>query len=681
MNKKRKNHLTEFRFLKALEKFIKLRYNNIKQFFETISIFRDWRMPMDNNAVCFEENYIFRNNRSITSNNDIALTEFVANAWDAGAHNVSITIPTELDEKIIVEDDGTGMTDAEFSARWMTLNYDRQKRQGKEVTFPDDVDSSKRIAYGRNGIGRHGMLCFADSYIVETWRDGTCHIYDIAVTHGNAPFKVFKHTTEPREGHGTKISAFVKRHLPDASAMTDILSARFLYDPNFVVKINGRRIDLSQHKGIIFEKTFTTAANATLHMIVIDSEKTAAKSQQHGIAFWVSGRLVGQPSWTYGKIAFLDGRFKAAKRYTIIIKTDDLIDDVLPDWSGFIDSDNMSSHYRSLKAEVDAFIKSAMKERIGEVRLDVIRSVRDDLETLNITGQRNISAFIEQVTEENPVLPQDYLQSAITAMISIERAKKGEMLLSQLSQMSADQIDKLADILSSWDVDDIATVIGEIDKRIVVIEAIQRIYNDKATEELHTLHPLVLNSRWLFGAQYDSPMFVSNSTLTTVVKSLFKDEDYDLDMIENPRRRPDIICLKQYSLKAVCTDRIDTTAGEIMKPDQILIVEVKRGGFEITDEEVAQVEHYVRQIRKSAVLHSAATIDAYVVGAKLGDIDPEKKTTSGAIHAITYGQLVDTASSKLFRLRERLKEHYDTLGQESIVEQALKETKQLKIDV
>lgn len=635
---------------------------------------------MDNSAVYFEENYIFRNYRSITSNNDIALAEFVANAWDAGAHNVSITIPTELDEKIIVEDDGTGMTDEEFRARWMTLNYDRQRRQGKDVTFPDDIELSKRIAYGRNGVGRHGMLCFADNYMVETWRDGTCHIYDIAVTHGDAPFKIFKHITKPRTGHGTKISAFVKRHLPDANAMTDILSARFLYDPNFAVKINGRRIDLSQHKGVIFEKTFTTAANATLNMIVIDSEKTAAKSQQHGIAFWVSGRLVGQPSWTYGKIAFLDGRFKAAKRYTIIVKTNDLIDDVLPDWSGFIDSDNMNGHYRSLKAEVDAFIKSVMKEHIGEVRLDVIRSTRDELETLNISGQRNVSAFIEKITEENPVLPQDYLRSAITAMASIEKAKKGELLLSQLSQMSADQIDKLADILSSWDVDDIASVIGEIDKRIVVIEAIQRLYNDKSTDELHTLHPLVLNSRWLFGAQYDSPMFVSNSTLTTVVKNLFKDEDYDLDVIENPKRRPDIICLKQYSLKAVCTDRIDPMAGEIVKPDQILIVEVKRGGFEITDEEVSQVEYYVRQIRKSAVLHSSATIDAYVVGAQLGDIDVEKETSSGRIHAITYGQLVDTASSKLFRLRQRLEEHYNTLGQESIVEKALKEATQTKID-
>lgn len=630
--------------------------------------------------VNFEENYIFRNNRTITSNNDIALTEFVANAWDAGAHNVRITIPCEEHEKIIVEDDGIGMTDDEFNSRWMTLNYDRQKRQGKEVVFPPDVDATKRIAYGRNGVGRHGMLCFADNYTVETWRSGICNIYDIAVCHGDAPFKILRHEVEERTGHGTKIYTLVQRHLPDANAMTDILSARFLYDPKFVVKINDRKIDLSEHRGVIFQKDFITEAKAKLSMVVIDSEKTAAKSQQHGIAFWVSGRLVGQPSWSYGKTTFLDGRSRAAKRYTIIIKTDDLIDDVLPDWSGFIDSDNMACHYQCIKREVDTFIKSVMKEHIGEVQLDIIRDVRDDLETLNINGKRRVSAFIERITEDNPVLTPDYIKSAVNVIISIEKAKKGELLLSQLAQMSSEQIDKLADILETWDVDDIATVIGEIDKRIVVVEAIQRIYDDKNTEELHTLHPLILNSRWLFGAQFDSPMFVSNSALTTVVKSLFKDEDYDLDAIENPRRRPDIICLKQYSLKAVCTDRIDTTAGEIMKPDQILIVEVKRGGFEITNEEVSQVEYYVRQIRKSAVLHSSASIDAYVVGAKLGDIDVEKETTSGRIHAVTYGQLVETASSKLFRLRDKLQNHYDTLGQECIVEQALKEAKQLKLN-
>ena len=634
---------------------------------------------MSSDTIFFEENYIFRNNKSITSNNDVALTEFVANAWDAGARNVNITIPYEEHEEIIVEDDGTGMSDEEFSSRWMTLNYDRQKRQGKDVVFPPEISNTKRIAYGRNGIGRHGMLCFSNSYKVETWKNGQCNIYDIAVASGEVPFKVVKHSTIAKQGHGTRISAFVERRLPDAESMTDILSARFMYDPDFTVKINGKCIDLSQHKGVVYNHEFTTLANIKMVMIVIDSEKTAAKSQQHGIAFWVCGRLVGQPSWSYGNITFLDGRLKAAKRYTIIIKADDLIDEILPDWTGFIDSANMSNNFKSVKIEVDKFIKSIMREHISEVRLDVIRETREDLEALNIAGQRNISAFLERITEDNPIITPEYLNSAVEAMISIEKAKKGELLLSQLSQMSPDQIDKLADILNNWNVDDIAAVIGEIDKRIVVIEAIDRIYNDKDTEELHTLHPLVLNSRWLFGAQFDSPMFVSNSALTTVVKTLFKDEDYDLNEISNPRRRPDIICLKKFSFKAVCTDRIDSVSGEIMKPDQILIVEVKRGGFEITNQEVAQTENYVRQIRKSAVLHSSATIDAYVVGAKLGDIDPEKQTSSGNIHAVTYGQLIDTASRKLFKLRERLQEHYNAIGQESIVEQALRESVQLKL--
>ena len=636
---------------------------------------------MGDTTVSFEENYIFRNNRTITSNNDVALTEFIANAWDAGAHLVDIVIPEEEHDIISVEDDGTGMTDEEFHNRWMTLNYDRQKRQGKEVIFPEGFEGSKRIAYGRNGIGRHGMLCFSNSYTVETWRDGICNTYSIDVAQGDSPYKIIKHKSKKKNGHGTKIFTFVQRHLPNVESTIDVLSARFMYDPNFIVRINGRSIDLSQHKGVVFTKDFSTPAKARMSMIVIDAEKTAMKSQQHGVAFWVSGRLVGQPSWSYKNIMFLDGRLRAAKRYTIIIKADDLIDDVLPDWSGFIDSANMTSHLQSVKNEVDSFIKGVMLEHINDVRRDVIDSARDELETLSISGQRNVSAFLERVTEENPIFAPDYLHSAIKALISIEEAKKGEQLLNQLSQMTPDQLDKLTEILENWNVDDIAAVIGEIDKRIVVVEAISRIYEDKNTEELHTLHPLILSSRWLFGPQYDSPMFVSNSTLSTVVKKLFKNEDYDLSAITNPNRRPDIVCLKNYSIKAVCTERIDSAAGEIMKPDQILIVEVKRGGFEITDEEVSQVEYYVRQIRKSSVLHSSAEINAYVVGAELGDIDTYKETSSGYIHAVTYGQLVDTASGKLFRLRERLKEHYDSLGQESIVEKALKESVQTKMDL
>lgn len=634
---------------------------------------------MGASLIQFEDDYIFRNNRTITANNDIALTEFVANAWDAGAHNVYITIPEEDDDQIVVEDDGTGMTDEEFRSRWMTLNYDRQKRQGRDVAFPPDVEQYKRIAYGRNGIGRHGMLCFADSYTVETWKDGKCNQYSIALSSGEAPFKIAFHRQTDRDGHGTRISAYVKRHRPNADAMTEIISARFLYDPRFIVQINGHSVDLLEHKGVILNKEIEPAPNVKMQMIAIDSSKTAAKSQQHGIAFWVSGRLVGKPSWTYGDTAYLDGRLKAAKRYTIILKTDDLIDDVLPDWTGFSDTPQMVAIYQAIKREFDAFIRAVMADQIEDMRLEVIRDVRDELESLSIGGQRDLSVFIETVTGNNPIVSPDFLKSAVDAMVAIEKAKNGETLLRQISQMDASQIDKLAELLSTWDVNDITAVMTEIDKRILVVEAINRLYNEKDTDELHTLHPLVLSARWLFGAQFDSPMFVSNSALTTVVRKLFSDNEFDLDAIANPRKRPDIVCLNTFTMSAVCTDRIDVDSGGVMKPDQILIIEVKRGGFEINADEVAQVEHYVRQIRKSAVLHSDATITAFVVGASLGDIDTDKQTSSGQIHAVTYGHLVDTASGKLFRLRDRLKAHYDTLGQESIVEKALKEAKQLTL--
>lgn len=629
----------------------------------------------DANQVQFEEDFIKRTYRSITSSPDLALTESVANAWDAGAHNVSITIPFEYDEYISIEDDGTGMSHEEFSKRWMTLNYNRLCHQGKDVTFPNN-NNDKRVAYGRNGIGRHGMICFSDIYEIETWKDGICNHYVISLDKGMRPFSIVMHNEFPKEGHGTRIFARVTRNLPDIEDISTILSGRFLYDPSFVLKINNVVLDLSNHKDIYLKKTITTENHVSLDITVIDSTKTAMKSQQHGIAFWVGGRLVGKPSWSFNNIQFLDGRSKVAKRFTIIVKSNDIVEDVLPDWTGFIDGANMTYVYSSIYKFVQEFIRDVMSEKREEIQKDIIFESYDSLEKLPIYAQREVSSFIERVTEDNPLVSVDFMKLAINAIASIQQSTKGELLLSQLSSMSANDIDKLSTILNNWDVDDIMTVMDEIDKRILVVEAIERLYESKDTDELHTLHPLVLNARWLFGPQYDSPMFTSNKSLSTVVKGLFKEDDYDVNEIENPKKRPDIVCLKRFSFKAVCTERAD---GDIMKPDQILIIELKRGGFKIEDDEVSQAKRYVRQIKKSSILHKSAEINAYVVGAEIGDVDEINESESGTTHVVTYGHLVQTAKIRLFNLKDKLKEHYDNIGEKSIVEKALSESKQLML--
>lgn len=628
--------------------------------------------------IQFEENYLLRNYRAVTSIPDISLTEFVANSWDAGAYNVSIKIPNSVDEEISVEDDGVGMTNEEFMQRWMTLNYDRQSHQGRYVVFPDKVDSYKRIAFGRNGIGRHGMICFNDKYEVFTWKNGKCNHYTIAVASGQFPFRIIDKKTFDKAGHGTRICASVQRHLPDYKEIMNIISTRFLYDPRFRVTINGRAVDLLDNKNIVFTQEDVTIHNVKLNITIVDSTKTSNKSQLHGLAFWISGRLVGQPSWNVGKIQFLDGRCKAAKRFTIIIQTDGLVDDILPDWTGFIDTINMRTFLLELKPIIDKFLESIMSEQIEELQNDVINDTLDQLEDLTQYEQRDVSNFLQVMTSKTPIINSDTLKTAVEAVIAMEKAKKGHVLLAQLGQMSADDIDKLSDMLSSWNVDDILAVLNEIDKRITVIEAISRIYEDKSTDELHTLHPLVLSARWLFGPEFDSPMFVSNKTLSTVVSTLFNEKEYDVNVIANSKRRPDIVILKDLTFSAVCTDKVDDHANGIMKPDQILIIELKRGGFEIGADEVSQAEHYVRQIKKSGVLHSSSSIHAFVVGAKIGDVDTHKSSESGTVDVVTYGHLVETAKLKLFRLQEQLSEHYESLDDKSIVEKAL-QNKQLKL--
>lgn len=57
----------------------------------------------------FEENYLKREYKTLTTNPEVALTELVANAWDAGASKVEITIPSKVGQKVVCSADGRGL--------------------------------------------------------------------------------------------------------------------------------------------------------------------------------------------------------------------------------------------------------------------------------------------------------------------------------------------------------------------------------------------------------------------------------------------------------------------------------------------------------------------------------------------------------------------------------------------
>src|ERR1019366_5075653 len=145
-------------------------------------------VPANIQGSLFEEDYLLRTLGMLAHSPDTALTELVANAWDAGAALVEIVIPDGNGQLMSVKDDGSGMTPEQFRQRWMTLGYDRVKHQGPSADFPSDRIDWSRRAFGRNGVGRHGLLCFADEYQVETVRDGQGGEFLVRTSEGKEPF-------------------------------------------------------------------------------------------------------------------------------------------------------------------------------------------------------------------------------------------------------------------------------------------------------------------------------------------------------------------------------------------------------------------------------------------------------------------------------------------------------------
>jgi len=85
--------------------------------------------------------------------------ELVANAWDADAEHVNITIPKTAfkeDSKIVIDDDGEGMSDKDVRTAYLIVGRDRRKDKGDKPTR-----KHRRRVMGHKGIGKFSAFGIA----------------------------------------------------------------------------------------------------------------------------------------------------------------------------------------------------------------------------------------------------------------------------------------------------------------------------------------------------------------------------------------------------------------------------------------------------------------------------------------------------------------------------------------
>lgn len=101
------------------------------------------------------------------SSTPAALTELVANAWDADATEVHITIDPG-NQTIVIEDDGHGMDAKAVHEKFLNVGYSRRRQSSNKNLS----DSGTRRVMGRKGIGKLSMFALADLVEVTSQAQG-----------------------------------------------------------------------------------------------------------------------------------------------------------------------------------------------------------------------------------------------------------------------------------------------------------------------------------------------------------------------------------------------------------------------------------------------------------------------------------------------------------------------------
>jgi hypothetical protein len=606
--------------------------------------------------VTYSEQFLRDYAGPIVSDPKVAVAELIANAHDAGARRVLVNWSKGTEDQCSVADDGTGLTKDEFLRRWGCLGYQRTLEQGEFAEFPPGVRfKGRRPAFGQNGKGRFAPFCFADEYQIQTTKAGDTTRATVSLgNHTDRPFIITDLTvTNSSAQAGTIVSWKTNNNKIRDTTIIELVQSIFLLDPQFVVEVNGNSVDLSSLDGMQRDVLKVPPhGSVTVYQV---SPGDTRKHNRPGITWRVHSRLVGAPTWHEfdGTDRFPDGKPDDARNLCFIVEADFLKPSVKPDWSGFRDGQPVvatkDAVFDFVKNSIQILTRDSRKKR----KATAIAANQAALRELPRLSVDTIARFIEDVSASCPRLTQKELNTTVAVLAKLEQTRSCYDLLNQLEAMTPDDLDTWNSIMKSWDASHAQIILDLIDRRLKVIERLERISAKHTTDEVHELLPIFTGGLWIFGPEFESPEFIANRSITTVIREFLRKDTKD-----TIADRPDIVALPtKYVLPFTMNGfGADHEVGGI---DRLLILELKRGGFEIDQEDCNQAMRYIHHLKKNGHISKSVNVTAFVLGWHVAedtaDQDVGSDDPKARIRPKPYSYIISRAKARLFNLSEKVK--------------------------
>ncbi|WP_186062537.1 ATP-binding protein [Burkholderia gladioli] len=617
---------------------------------------------MQQEDIFYEDRFLESWAGPIITNPSTAIVELVANCWDAYATEVKISWPDpKKNKQFSISDNGKGMTKSEFDYIWRAMSYDRIAKTGPTSEPPPGVEGLPRFVFGKNGKGRFASFCLTKSYQITSIKDGQRFVYKVSRT-SNKPLitELVEFVESGVDGHGTTITGEgeIRQINLAVEQARELLGGRFLANPSFKVILNESPITFSDiGKSSLSIIDVDVPGYGTVKIYHIDTRKADKTTKQHGIAWWVTNRAVGDCKWRGTDVErILDGRTEKAKRFTFIVQADFLNKEnaVKEDWSGFHDNNEAWLKTRPIVQDKikEIISNTSYAEREGK-RIAVLERVGESVNLLPLLSKERVTTFVNEVVDTCPNFGEQEVVQLTSILAKLEKSKSQYGLLEILHNQDPNDLDALHEVLSQWTIGMAKVVLDEIQGRLKVINKLRIKIQVAGIDEVKELQPLFAKGLWMFGDKFESIHFTSNKGMTTVIRELFDGRAEKASL-----NRPDFVIRGDgstgfYSLPSYNEDHEEVGVGHLV------IVDLKTTKLSLGSKEKEQIWKYVKELKKKGYIQPETRVDGFVLGDQIESGEGGTRTEDNdkvKVQPLLYSIILSRAEQRLLKLYERVRE-------------------------
>lgn len=529
-----------------------------------------------------------------------SVAELIANAWDADAGKVEISIPENLtkeDAEIVVRDFGKGMSFEEINQCYLYIGYERRQR--------GERTPGGRLVMGRKGIGKLAGFGIAEDVIIRSVQDGCVVQFDLNYTELKSRESLqgyeFTPTVDEKTDESNGVTVTYK-HLKakqniNIEAFRRSMGRRFALETGKMqIIINGTELT---HEDLGFE--WRTPTDGWQEEDVPGFGKvsywfgflknTVQDPELRGVSVFARNRIAQVTPFFFNLTGGINGQV-GLEYLTGQIKSDELdasIDYIATDrqtvnWQ-FGNAPALEKWGQEKIKELCKDWKKRREEEKGKKFAHDYSELAPLINPLPEQERKDLREALGRIARIESISADDFMVIAHSVVSGVQR-ESVKKVIQRINAANDDAVDDLFQAIKEWDVISAVAVAEIVRGKIEIIRQFENHLNNRTPEKsakgLPDMQDFIKEHPWLLGHEYEqlsSKDIYHERGVDSWIRDVLTETDKEYSAKNSDGKRFDLLCIKDRR--------------------EIVILELMRPGVPADFDHATRLERYVTKVESA----------------------------------------------------------------------------------